>query len=90
MNKINIATVFSGIGSIEHALQRLDIEHNIVFACDIDKYCKQTYFANFKINENQWYNDIKTIDGKEYNGKILNIGLRRVAPAQARTKMPRF
>ena len=38
MKKINIATVFSGIGSVEHALHRLDIPHNIVFACDIDKY----------------------------------------------------
>lgn len=32
--KLNIATVFSGIGSFEYALKRLDIEHNIVFACD--------------------------------------------------------
>ena len=47
MNKINIATVFSGIGSVEHALRRLDIAHDIIFACDIDKYCKQTYFENF-------------------------------------------
>ena len=32
--KLNIATVFSGIGSFEYALKRLDKEHNIVFACD--------------------------------------------------------
>lgn len=31
---IRVATVFSGIGSIEHALDRLDIYHKIVFACD--------------------------------------------------------
>ena len=31
---IRVATVFSGIGSIEHALERLDIPHKIVFACD--------------------------------------------------------
>ena len=31
---IKLATVFSGIGSIEHALKRLNIEHEIVFACD--------------------------------------------------------
>ena len=70
MKPLNIATVFSGIGSVEHALHRLDIPHNIVFACDIDKYCKQTYFANYKITESQWYNDVKIIDGKKYNGKI--------------------
>lgn len=31
---IRVATVFSGIGSIEHALDRLEIPHQIVFACD--------------------------------------------------------
>ena len=31
---IRLATVFSGIGAIEHALQRMNIEHEIVFACD--------------------------------------------------------
>ena len=31
---VRVATVFSGIGSIEHALNRLNIEHEIVFACD--------------------------------------------------------
>lgn len=29
-----IATVFSGIGAIEHALDRMQLEHEIVFACD--------------------------------------------------------
>ena len=31
---INVATVFSGIGSIEWALKRMNIDHNIIFACD--------------------------------------------------------
>ena len=31
---IRLATVFSGIGAIEHALDRMGIEHQIVFACD--------------------------------------------------------
>jgi len=31
---IKIATVFSGIGAIEHALQRMKLKHQIVFACD--------------------------------------------------------
>lgn len=34
MKKINVATVFSGVGAIEFALKRLKIEHEIVFACD--------------------------------------------------------
>lgn len=31
---IRVATVFSGIGAIEHALKRMGLEHKIVFACD--------------------------------------------------------
>lgn len=31
---IRLATVFSGIGAIEHALDRMKLEHEIVFACD--------------------------------------------------------
>ncbi|MCR5704009.1 MAG: DNA cytosine methyltransferase, partial [Eubacterium sp.] len=31
---LRLATVFSGIGAIEHALDRMEIEHEIVFACD--------------------------------------------------------
>lgn len=31
---IKLGTVFSGIGAIEHALKRMGIEHQIVFACD--------------------------------------------------------
>ena len=31
---IRLATVFSGIGAIEHALDRMNLNHKIVFACD--------------------------------------------------------
>lgn len=31
---IRLATVFSGIGAIEHALNRMELDHEIVFACD--------------------------------------------------------
>lgn len=31
---IRLATVFSGIGAIEHALDRMELDSKIVFACD--------------------------------------------------------
>lgn len=34
MNKIKLATVFSGIGAVEQAMKRLNIDHELVFACD--------------------------------------------------------
>ena len=34
MVNIKLATVFSGIGAIEHALDRMGLSHKIIFACD--------------------------------------------------------
>ena len=67
---IKIATVFSGIGSVEHALDRLKLEHEIVFACDNDKYVKQSYFANYHITEDRWFEDVRTLNGKQFKGKV--------------------
>jgi DNA (cytosine-5)-methyltransferase 1 len=67
---VRVATMFSGIGSIEHALKRLNIKEEIVFACDNDKYVKQSYFANYEISESSWYDDVKDINGGKYIGKI--------------------
>ena len=33
-NILNIATIFSGIGSPEFALRRAGIPHKLIFACD--------------------------------------------------------
>lgn len=65
-----IATLFSGIGAIEYAFKRLNLKTEIMFASDIDKYAKQSYFANYDIDETRWYNDVKDINGKKYKGKI--------------------
>jgi len=54
--QIKIATVCSGIGSPEQALKELGIAHEISFACEIDKYARQTYLANF--TPNQMYTDL--------------------------------
>ena len=41
---LNLATVFSGIGAPEHALKRLGIQYNIVFACDNgERHLKHKY-----------------------------------------------
>lgn len=53
---MKIATVCSGIGSPEQALKELNITHKIAFACEIDKYARQTYLANF--TPNQMYTDL--------------------------------
>lgn len=57
---IKIGTTFSGIGAPEQALKNLNIPHEVKWACDIDKFAKQTYFANH--NCNTFYDDITKID----------------------------
>lgn len=33
-------------------------------------YVKESYFANYHINEENWFEDIRFIDGNEYKGKV--------------------
>lgn len=106
MDKLKVATVFSGIGAPEQALNRLGVNYEIVFACDNGErelnmscdeiitnankmnieineyvkslydnlskpnYMKQSYFANYDITEDAWYEDIRFIDGKKYRNKV--------------------
>jgi DNA (cytosine-5)-methyltransferase 1 len=67
---VRLATVFSGIGAIEHAFQRLGLKHEIVFAGDIEPNCKKSYFANYNIKEEDWFNDIRDFDARKYKGKV--------------------
>ena len=106
---INLATVFSGIGAIEYALKKSNLDYKIIFACDngervlpqskeaiqkeIDSkkltsvqtqvfikklykethktnFVKKTYFANYSIKENDWFDDIRFIDGTKYINKV--------------------
>ena len=45
--KIRTGSDFSGVGAFDQALQRLGIEQDKVFACDMDKYARQTYIHNY-------------------------------------------
>lgn len=104
---LKIATVFSGIGAAEQALKQMQIDFEIVFACDngeryvnidvdkenkkmenlsnidrkvlIEKLYKQSgkennvkksYFANYNIDENRWFEDIRFLNGREFQNKI--------------------
>lgn len=67
---IRIGTCFSGIGAIEHAFQRLKLNHKIVFAGDIDANCRKSYLANYDMSEDDWFSDIRDFDAKKYNNQI--------------------
>ncbi len=110
--RLQVATVFSGIGAPEFALRRLGIPHDIVFACDngeIDMLqpeeeiaealkklptrqerkeyvrsmipakrvnsVKKSYLANYDMDEEHYYHNVKFLEGEEYKGKVdLFIG----------------
>lgn len=104
---IKLATVFSGIGAIEQALLKSNIDHKIVFASDngninlkvsqeeidraienftpmekkkyIDQLYKETqkenfveksYFANYEISKEHYYQDVRFLDGNLYQGEV--------------------
>lgn len=67
---IKLATVFSGIGSVEYAFRRLGLNSEIVFASDIDKFVKQSYFANYNITEEAWFDDVQNIDGRKFKNQV--------------------
>ena len=72
---IRLATVFSGIGAIEHALKRMGIDYKIVFACDngevdiftkhvernIDKIKEEIEILNIIINELEKKNRVEDV-----------------------------
>jgi len=67
---IRLATMFSGIGAVEFALKRLQLKSDIIFASDNDKFVKQSYFENYNIREENWYDDVHDIQGEKYQEKI--------------------
>lgn len=61
---MKVGTDFSGIGSPEMALKLLNIEHEQVFACEIDKYARKSFEA-IHGNPQTFYQDITKRDHSE-------------------------
>lgn len=66
---IRVATLFSGVGTPEQSLKHLKVEHETVFACEIDKYTRTTYLANNQ-QPKTFYDDVYNIDGNIYKDQI--------------------
>ena len=80
---IKLATVFSGIGAIEHALDRMNIDHKIVFACDngdlsilmkkinsnVDEIHDELNELNNQINAIQFSDEVQEL----YKTQLLNM-----------------
>jgi len=44
---IDTGSDFSGVGAFDQALERIGIKQSKIFACDMDKYARQTYIHNY-------------------------------------------
>ena len=62
---IKLATVFSGIGSIEWALKRLNIEHKIIFACDNGE-------IDINVNEDEFRKELSKLNSLDEQKKLIN------------------
>lgn len=67
---IRVGTLFSGIGAIEQALKRLGLNHEIMFAGDIDKHAKESYLANYDLEKDKFHSDVKEFSAKKFRYKI--------------------
>ena len=67
---IYLATTFSGIGAVEQAFKKMNLNHRIVFAGDICPFVKQSYFANYEILEENWHSDIQNFNALKYKNKV--------------------
>lgn len=44
---IQVGSDFSGVGAFNQALKRIGIDYKEVFACDMDKYARETFIHNY-------------------------------------------
>ena len=73
MTKIKVGSDFSGVGAFDQALIRLGIDYETSFACDMDKYARNTYLLNFGTDKDMELLNtpiVKKIDDIYYRGFV--------------------
>lgn len=59
---LRVLSLFSGIGAFEKALERLNIEHEVLAYCEIDKYASKAYSIIHGIPESKNLVDVTKVD----------------------------
>lgn len=60
--KLKVLSLFSGIGAPEKALERLNIDYELINYCEIDKYASKSYSIIHNVSEDLNLGDITKID----------------------------
>jgi len=66
---IKVGSDFSGVGAFDQALIKLGIEYKTIFACDMDKYARETFIHNY--GEPNYYP--KNVYDREIPSESLDI-----------------
>ncbi len=59
---LKVLSLFSGIGAFEKALENLNIPHEVVAYCEIDKYASKSYSIIHGISEDKNLHDVTKVD----------------------------
>lgn len=68
-SKIKVGSDFSGVGAFNQALMRLGINYEEVFACDFDRFARETFIHNY--GEPKYYPE--NVYDREIPGESLDI-----------------
>jgi DNA (cytosine-5)-methyltransferase 1 len=47
MKSIKVGSDFSGVGAFDQALKRIGVNYETIFACDMDKFARETFVHNY-------------------------------------------
>lgn len=72
--KINMVSLFSGIGAFEKALGNIGINYNLINYCEIDKYASASYSKIHNISEDKNLWDVTKINTDELKNIDLIVG----------------
>ncbi len=67
---MRLATLFSGIGAPEQGANRVYDDVQTIFACEWDKFARESYIANHAIDSKHFHEDVNDLDATQYKGKV--------------------
>lgn len=70
VEKINMLSLFSGMGAFEKALENLNIPYNLVNYCEIDKYAAKAFSIIHNVPEEKNLVDVTKVDTSKITEKV--------------------
>lgn len=67
--KVDYDEIINATSNMTHE-EKLEYVSNLYLKTNKENYVKKSYFANHTIKGNQWYEDVRFIDGEKYKEKV--------------------